>query len=551
LPFRRDLALLGTVLPLLVLFSVGQPEIATTPEPMAIPGPEAPAALEMTHSSATRPSLSARRGRSDAYRQTVILWPRKILRFLDEYPSWDMWLGGGSVSVWSPRDELLVAVRALATIVPDLDIDTDASDSDLIVVSGNTGAIGALLDRLRGHPLLSRITEDSPVRRNEARSDWAKSRSDGSKREFPRRPVTAVAIRNGWVTNVVWGQSSPNGAVSVTLERGASHVVTANAQADSDGLYHAYLPWEIRAGDVVTVADSAGMRTALVPSLRSVGMAKAGLVSVHVSPVPEPGYSLDVVINGARLAVSADSSGAFAARWKEGVLPAGAPGFVRYVDAQGTQTFQPLSIPIVNVRRDTSSGRPYGDTHSAGISSIIWGRAAPDSVLVVKLAPAGGSTLKRTVTSGVVGDFSVSVDRLIQDGDTVQVTDGADVVNISVPTITYQVDPGDKSISGTAPPGITTTASGDPHSLEITIGGNSYPITTSDDGEFHVTLTANPYLAGLLGSIRYTTPEGNHVYKPLFAADTLARGKVGDWRADVVLGQPDFSQITPNEVVAN
>jgi len=51
--------------------------------------------------------------------------------------------------------------------------------------------------------------------------------------------------------------------------------------------------------------------------------------------------------------------------------------------------------------------------------------------------------------------------------------------------------------------------------------------------------------------MRYTTPSGDRVYKPVFVADPFARGKTGDGWADIVLGQPDFSQITPNEVVGN
>jgi hypothetical protein len=76
-------------------------------------------------------------------------------------------------------------------------------------------------------------------------------------------------------------------------------------------------------------------------------------------------------------------------------------------------------------------------------------------------------------------------------------------------------------------------------------------VTTTLSGSFSVSVTDLPYLAGLLGSWRYTTPGGQHIYKPLFVVDPFVRGKVGDGWADKILGQPDYSQITPNQVVGN
>src|SRR3990172_7722091 len=117
--------------------------------------------------------------------------------------------------------------------------------------------------------------------------------------------------------------------------------------------------------------------------------------------------------------------------------------------------------------------------------------------------------------------------------------------------MTYTADPATRIITGTAPANIVTTVPDTPHSLEIALCDARRQVSTSAQGTFSADFTASPYIAGLLGSMRYTTPSGNRVYMPLFVADPLVRGKIGDWRADVILGQPDFSQITPNEVVGN
>lgn len=212
-----------------------------------------------------------------------------------------------------------------------------------------------------------------------------------------------------------------------------------------------------------------------------------------------------------------------------------------------TETIDTLTV---NIRRDTSNGLPYGDTHLAGISSIVWGRATPGATLAITLTRSGSLVVTRTVTADQAGNYAVSVDRLIADNDVVEVCDGISVETVQVPTLTFQINPITRMITGTAPANITSTLGG-PHSLEVSIGGHTYPITTTATGRFSVRLDDNPYLAGLLGAFRYITPDGNRVYKPVFVADPLARGQLGDWRADVILGQPDFSQITFNEVVSN
>lgn len=108
-----------------------------------------------------------------ARKQTILLWPKDVTTFVQEYSSWDSWLEGGSGSPYTLRDELLIFVRAIAAKAPGLEIATDEPQSDLIVVSGDPAALTFLLERLRDHPLLAQFTEDTPTQREEARSAWA------------------------------------------------------------------------------------------------------------------------------------------------------------------------------------------------------------------------------------------------------------------------------------------------------------------------------------------------------------------------------------------
>ena len=491
-------------------------------------------------------------------RQTILLWPKELSQFMSEYSSWEMWLGSKHPSSYSPRDELLVSVRAIATIVPDLEVATDEPDSDLIIVSGNPAAIGALLDRLRDHALLARVTEDSPAQRDEARAAWAKSRFDRHYDTSQGLPASGVNIRNNWVANVVWGYGNPGATICVTLTRSSSHFLTTTTTANPEGLYHAYLIWEIRDGDVIEVNDGTGIKTVSVIPLRASGEASTALVTGLASPVPEVTErtsgtppSLEVTVGKASQRVTVSSEGMFTADFTDEPFRPGTRGFLRCTDSEGNRIFMAFGASIVNVRRDTSYGLPYGSVHSVGISSIVWGSAAPNATLIITLTRLGTFVVTRTLTADQLGSFSVSVDRLIEDGDIVEVFDGVDVRTVQVPTMTFHADPVTRIITGIAPAGIATTVPGAPHSFQISIGGNTRQVTTTATSEFSADFTANPYLAGLLGALCYTTPDGDRVYKPLFVADPLVRSKLGDWRADIILGQPDFSQITTNEVVGN
>jgi len=489
--------------------------------------------------------------------QTVLLWPRALSQFMEEYPSWKMWLGGRCPSAYLLRDELLASVRAFATIIPDLTVSADEPDSDLIIVSGHPAALSALFDNLRDHPLLARVTEDSSVRRDEARTAWAESKPDTNYETLPCFHPRTINIRNNWVANVVWGYSTPSATVYVTLTCSSGHVLTTATTADLEGLYHAFLIWEIRDGDIVEVGDSVETKTVSVFPLKVSSQASTasvtGIVPRAWAATGEPfAQFLDVTVGKASHRVTVDDDGAFTADFADTPFLPGTSGFVRYTDVEGNRIYQPFSISIVNIRRDTSSGDlPYGSAHSAGVSSIVWGGAAPNATLVITLTRSGVLVVTRTVAADPVGDFSVAVDRLIQDGDVVQVFDGAEARTVQVPTMTFHADPATKAITGTAPTGITTTMPGWQHSLEVSVAGSTRQVTTTATGGFVADFSASPYLAGLLGALRYTTPSGDRVYKPLFVTDSLIRGEFGDWRADVILGQPGFAQITYNEVVSN
>lgn len=206
---------------------------------------------------------------------------------------------------------------------------------------------------------------------------------------------------------------------------------------------------------------------------------------------------------------------------------------------------------VINIRRDTRLGLPYGGAHMAGISSIVWGTAEADTPLEIKLFRGGGETVSRTVISDTWGDFAVSMDRLIEGGDTIQVSDGISSKSIEVPTISYEVNPSLRTASGTGPPNITTTNYGDPHSLHLLMAGEIRSVTTTSEGNFAADFSELNYIAGILGAILYKTPGGDNIYQPFWAADPFEHGKLGDWWADIILGQVDFSHITPNEVVSN
>jgi len=379
----------------------------------------------------------------DTNKLTVLLWPKRLSQFVDEYSSWDIWLSAQRISAYSPRNELVVSTLALAMLIPDLEIETDEPDSDLVIASGSQAAIGALLERLRDHPLLARVTEDSRTYRDEARTAWAESRLDRIHDAPQHFFVPAINIRNNWVTNVVWGYSLPNATIDITLTRSNSQVLTTTATANTEGLYHAYLAWEIHEGDLVEVRNGTEVEKVSVGPLRVSGDVPGASVMGFALSAPETPQrttgatlsSLEVTVDGVSRSVQIDSRGMFIADFSDRPFRQGARGFLRYTDGDGNRTFAPFSASIVNVRRDTFHDLPYDSVHSVGISSIVWGNAAPEATLVITLTRSGSLIVTRTVTSDQIGSFVVSLDRLIEDGDVMQVSDGLNIRSVQVPAI--------------------------------------------------------------------------------------------------------------------
>jgi len=485
------------------------------------------------------------------YHQTVLLWPKQLAEFTQEYPNWQTWLGSQPVSAYAVRDELLVSVNAIAAIVPGLEVTTDYPDSNLIIVSGNPGYIWALLERLRDHPLLERFTLDSTALRNQAKFEWARTESGDQVFTYTDFARPKVNIRNNWVTNLVWGYTTPDMQVNVTLRRDTNHATTTSTISDPDGLYHAYLAWEIRENDVVEVDDGSGVIRIPVVPVKFSSKVSSSLVTGTFQIAPDLPTNLEITVGKSSQTVILNDDGSFKSDFSAEPFRAGTHGFLRYLaDPDGNRIFKPFATPVVYVRRDTSWGLPYGSAHSAGISTIVWGYATPETALTVRLTKPD-EVVTRTTTTHLDGYFSISMDQFIEDGDVVEVSDGIDTSTVEVPALSFQVDPVPKTITGVGPAGITSTEPYAPHTLGISIWSQPYQVTTNSSGEFSAVLAANPYLAGLLGSIFYITPDGNRIYKPIFVADPFARGVIGDWWADVILGQPDFSQITYNEVVGN
>lgn len=223
------------------------------------------------------------------------------------------------------------------------------------------------------------------------------------------------------------------------------------------------------------------------------------------------------------------------------------PSYVR-LSGQPTILFNPLPGTIIHVRRDTSSGPPAESVHSLGLSSIVWGQTVPGARLIFTLQRDQEVLAVREATASYDGRFAVSLDRTIQDKDRIIITNGSAQEVIVVPLMTYVVDTRERVVRGKAPPNIQSTEAGAPHTLQIAIGGLQRQVTTDHDGNFMAEFRHLPYLAGLVGAMHYITPQGHHIYKPLVAREPLARGKAGDWWADVILGQRNFSEIVFNEV---
>lgn len=492
-------------------------------------------------------------------RVSILLWPTPLGQFITDYPSWESWLSDPALSNLSVRNELLVSVRAFATIIPDLAVSTPETGSDVISVSGDPTSIQVLLERLRDYPLLAKFTEDSAAQRNAAANVWAQSQRAIDPSKLVRRPIPAINARTPWVSNVVWGQIAPNITLTVRLARDVTHSLSVTARSNSDGAYRAYFVWEIRDGDLIELNDGLGIRRLVINAAQVTGQAATQRVTGAVrSTARIPGVtsdvprSVEVIVGQTAQTVTINNQGSFGADFGNQPAAPGTPGFLRFADAGGNRVYQPFSLSIIRIRRDTSYSLPYGSVHSGGISSIVWGSVTAGATVTITHTRASKVLSIRNGLAASNGDFAISVDRLIEDGDTITVADGTVQRMVSIPTLTFQVNTLTKVITGIGPANITTNLFDAPHSLRISLPGYSpVMVTTTQTGAFSASLSAPAYLAGMLGSFMYTTPDLDQVYKPLFITDSSDRGQMGDWRADVILGQPDFSQITFNEVVDN
>jgi hypothetical protein len=79
---------------------------------------------------------------------------------------------------------------------------------------------------------------------------------------------------------------------------------------------------------------------------------------------------------------------------------------------------------VIHIRRDTRYGVPYVSTYNAGISSIVWGNASSGAMLTLTLNRGGSTISTRHLTVDPNGNFAISMDRLIEDNDEIQITDG-------------------------------------------------------------------------------------------------------------------------------
>lgn len=545
----------GRLLVITLIVSLGVAFTWVVMAQMPTPGNDSPSLNPAPDPTATIPAAESNLRDHHPYpRRTFLLWPQKLPTFAKEYDPWELWLDQRPPTPYSVRDALLVSIQAIAINIPDLEVETDSPHSDLIIVSGNPAALETLLYRLEAHPLLAAVSEDSPSQRRQAREAWTVTELSVGTNDAATQPSgdLAVNIRNGWVTNVVWGYTMPDSDVRVTLSRPGGQSITATVTADDRGRFDAYLPWEIRDHDLVRISDGRQTKAISVIPLNASSQADTARVTGAVEhPVSEVGaVSLDVVVGKTKRSVTADDRGTFTADLQSSPFPAGTPAFLRYTDENGDRIFAPFSTPIVNIRRDTTYGISFA--HGFGLGSLVWGQAGAHTALTLTLQRAGDVIATRTVSTNQSGSFVASMDHPIQDGDTVELSDGTTVLKrMHVPVMTFHADPAGQIITGTAPANISTTEPDAPHSLRLIFASHWRQAMTDNNGRYRVDFTGDPFYPGALGTMRYITPEGDRIYEPLFVAQAYARGKVGDWWADIILGQPNFSQISFNEVVGN
>lgn len=454
---------------------------------------------------------------------SILIWPKHEF---SSSSSLSTWILNQEASPYLVRDNLLISIHALARrLSNEVDIKTLGPDSDLIKVTAAPEYLAAIIERLNGHPLLARITQDDESMRKAGARRWSEEKkhledeiSTISRITFP---PNCVNIRGKREANIIWGYSLPHQRVMVTLERNRfikQVVTTSNVY----GFYVAYFPWDIKEGDMVTVSSKGFKKKFRVPSAVSkYENSTQGVIEDVDYRVHRPG-------------------------------PREHYGYSLYKVGDCDALLTPFSTPIIHIRADTSAGWPYiTNAHSEPIISRVWGNWGPYENIMVILEKPGSMDIRRVTQADGSGFFAVSMDHPIDDGDTVIVGNGVVTRTINIPSITYHVDTVNRIITGSGPANIINQGWNEPHSMRVEIAWTQRQVQTDSSGHFVADFSDRNYLAGQLGAITYVTPGGEFVHKPIWAVDPLERGKLGDWVADVILGQPDFSEIVPNEVVAN
>jgi hypothetical protein len=80
--------------------------------------------------------------------------------------------------------------------------------------------------------------------------------------------------------------------------------------------------------------------------------------------------------------------------------------------------------------------------------------------------------------------------------------------------MTYQVNPITRMIAGDAPAGINSTTPRAPHTLQISIAGETRQVTTDASGHSSANFSSSNYVAGLVGAMDYVTPDSDHLHCP-------------------------------------
>jgi len=489
--------------------------------------------------------------------KTILIWPKSIQTLSTESLHPETWLDTPQNSALSVRNNLLISVQAIVALIPDLTVETDEPYSELISVTGNSGYLINFLDRLGNHPLVAQVTDDSVRQREIARTAWqSRVKEENSQFQIQENmiPPAPINIRHQYISNVVWGISEPYNEVRITHQRTSISSMTISTSADEQGLYFAFFPWEIRSNDVIRYQDNSRSKEITVPGLKVSTNPETNSIKGEFSDteVDELSFrNLNITVGNQTQSGNLVSPTSFWTQFSPEVILPGTHGFITYGTDRDVQIYQPFSVGVVNVRRDTSNGLSINAAHMDGLSSIVWGAASPEATLVLTLTRPGDFRLTRTVLTDQAGNFRVSMDQIIEGGDFLQIRDGTDLKTLDIPLISFEVDPVAKIINGIAPANVSSLTPGAAHTLQISIPGPNQQVTTTHMGEFTADFSSASYLAGLLGSIRYTSHQGDNIFQPMFIADPPARGEIDDWRADIILGQPDFTQITPNQVVSN